>query len=263
VSVFSLRPRRAWRGLLALTTLSALLAGAAIAAPSVRLKLPPAPPRFLYDQPGLLAADERAAIEDSLMAYDRAGVEIGVAIFNSLEGDAIEDVAMALAETWRPGNAERDNGALVVIGLEEHAMRIEIGYGLEGRIPDGVAGRIIRYDMTPAFREGRFGDGIAKAISNIARAARGEAIPEPKQVTIPEWLPIVFIIFMIMMMNIARRASRRSRTLSRRHGGWWWPGGFGGLGGGGWRGGGGGWSGGGGGSFGGGSFGGGGASGRW
>ena len=239
----------------------ALMAGALHAAPSVRVRLPDAPARFLYDEPGLLSRDERAALEDSLMKFDGQGIEIGVAIFSTIHGDPIEDVSLALAEKWRPGRTDRDNGLLIVVALEERSTRIEVGYGLEGVIPDAVAGRIIHYDMTPAFREGRFGDGIRKAVSNLARAARGEAIPEPAEVKIPDWIPVVFIIIMIVIMNIARRASRRSRTLSRRvrhGGGWWWPGGFGGFGGGG------GWSsGGGGGSFGGGSFGGGGASGRW
>jgi uncharacterized protein len=252
---------------LAASVLSLLVfASLCAAGPSVQVRLPDAPPRFLYDQPGLLSSDERAAIEDSLMKFDRQGIEIGVAIFSTIHGDPIEDVALALAEKWRPGREDRDNGVLIVVALEERSTRIEVGYGLEGLIPDAVAGRVIQYDMTPAFREGRFGDGIGRAVSNLARAARGEAIPEPKQVTLPTWFPLVFIIAMIVFMNAIRRASRRSRTLGRmgRRGGNWWigPGGFGGFGGGGFGGGGGGF-GGGGGSFGGGSFGGGGASGRW
>jgi uncharacterized protein len=243
-----------------------LLAGVLIAAPAVRVRLPDAPARFVYDEPGLLSRDERAALEDSLMKFDGQGIEIGVAIFSTIHGDPIEDVAIALAEKWRPGRADRDNGLLVVVALEERSTRIEVGYGLEGVIPDAVAGRVIQYDMTPAFREGRFGDGISRAVSNLARAARGEAIPEPSQVALPSWLPIVFIIIMFIVMIAARRAARRARTLGRLHprarGGGWWigPGGFGGFSGGS-RGG--GWSGGGGGSFGGGSFGGGGASGSW
>ncbi|HEX6789898.1 MAG TPA: TPM domain-containing protein [Candidatus Krumholzibacteria bacterium] len=245
-----------------------LFAGSLLAAPSVQVRLPAAPARFLYDEPGLLSGDERAAIEDSLMKFDKQGIEIGVAIFSTIHGDPIEDVSIALAEKWRPGREDRDNGLLLVVALEERAMRIEVGYGLEGVVPDAIAGRIIQYDMTPAFREGRFGDGITKAISNLARAARGEAIPEPQQVTLPAWFPLIFIIIMLVFMIAVRRASRRARTLSRmgrraRNSSWWWgPGGFGGFGGGGFGGGGGGF-GGGGGSFGGGSFGGGGASGRW
>jgi uncharacterized protein len=263
LAIICLRLRRAIQATLMTAMVSTLLAGTAFAAPAVRVRLPDAPLRFLYDEPGLLSRDERAAIEDSLMRFDRQGIEIGVAIFTTLHGDPIEDVSLALAEKWRPGRKDRDNGALLVIALEERSMRIEVGYGLEGVIPDAVAGRIIQYDMAPAFREGRFGDGITRAVSNMARAARGEAIPEPGQVTLPTWLPLVFILLMIVVISIAKRASRRAWTSGRLHprarGGGWWMGG-GGFGGGGFGGGGGGF---GGGSFGGGSFGGGGASGRW
>ena len=242
----------------------ALIAVAAIcaAAPSVQVRLPEAPARFLYDEAGVLSRDERAAIEDSLMVYDRRGIEIGVAIFKTIHDDPIEDVSIALAEKWKPGRADRDNGALVVISLEQRAMRIEVGYGLEGVIPDVVAGRIIRHDMAPAFREGRFGDGIMLAVMNIARAARGEAIPEPKHSELPGWVPLIIILMLIFFMIVVRMASRRAwssrwRGGATRHGGVWW-GGFGSGGGGSF--GGGGFSGG---SFGGGSFGGGGASGSW
>jgi uncharacterized protein len=230
------------------------------AAPTVRVRLPDAPARFLYDEPGVLSKQERAVIEDSLMAFDRRGIEVGVAIFSTIKDDPIEDVSIALAEKWKPGRADRDNGALIVVALEEHAMRIEVGYGLEGVIPDAVAGRIIQYDMAPAFRQGRFGDGILRALSNIARAARGEAIPEPQKTEIPAWVPLILILILIIFISFVKRASRRAWTSGRGRGGifpggMWW----GGLGGGG-GGGGGGFSGG---SFGGGSFGGGGASGRW
>jgi uncharacterized protein len=252
---------------------AAALASWAHAAPNVRVPLPAAPPRFLYDQPGVLSAGERAVIEDSLMAFDRRGIEIGVAIFRTIEGEAIEDVSLALAEKWRPGNAERDNGALIVIALEERSMRIEVGYGLEPVVPDAVAGRIIRHDMTPAFREGRFGDGILRAASSLARAARGEAIPEPAGGDPPAWLPLVLIAIVVSIVLAIRKRARRGWIsgrgfdpgwagagrrggIHRRGGGNWWVGGLGG-------GGGGGFGGGGGGSFGGGSFGGGGASGKW
>ncbi len=234
------------------------------AAPTVRSRLPEAPPRFLYDEPGVLSSEERRALEDTLMAYDRRGLEIGVAIFKSLHGDPIEDLSMALAEKWKPGNAERDNGALIVVGMDERSVRIEVGYGLEPVITDAMAGRIIRYDIGPSFREGRYGAGLMNAVMSIAKLARGETIPERSQGELPAWLPLVFmLIFIIVVLSITRRARRG--YISRRGwtgGGWGGPfiggGTFGGFGGGG--GGGGGFSGG---SFGGGSFGGGGASGRW
>jgi uncharacterized protein len=254
---------RAWaRPLVAAACLIALvsLASRAISSPSVRVRLPDAPARFLYDEPGVLSKEERAVIEDSLMAFDRQGIEVGVAIFSTIHDDPIEDVSLALAEKWKPGRKDKDNGALIVVALEEHAMRIEVGYGLEGVLPDALAGRIVQNDMAPAFRQGRFGDGILKALSNIARAARGEAIPEPERTELPPWLPLILILLLIIFISFVKRASRRAWSSGRGGRGGFYPGMWGGFGGGGGGGGGGGFSGG---SFGGGSFGGGGASGGW
>lgn len=234
-------------------------------APSVRVRLPEAPARFVYDETGVLSSSERGALEDTLMAYDKRGLEIGIAIFKSLHGDPIEDVSMALAEKWKPGNAERDNGALLVLGMDERSVRIEIGYGLEGVVNDALAGRIIREQIAPSFREGRYGEGLMNAVTSLARLARGETIPEPESSDPPAWLPLVImLVFIIVFANVARRARRGWISRNGWGGGGWRGGPY--IGGGGWGGfggGGGGGFGGGGGSFGGGSFGGGGASGRW
>jgi uncharacterized protein len=247
---------------IALAALALVVSTVASAAPSVRVRLPEAPARFFYDEAGVLSTQERRVLEDTLMALDRRGIEIGVAIFKTLHGDPIEDVSLALAEKWKPGNAERDNGALIVVGMAERSVRIEVGYGLEPVIPDAVAGRIIRYDITPAFREGRYGAGLARAVSSLAKAARGEAIPEPEESDLPAWLPLViFLAFILFFSAITRRARRGWISRGGWTGGGWRGGPF--IGGGSWGGGGSSGGGFGGGSFGGGSFGGGGASGRW
>ena len=248
-----------------LTAALAAVSALAWSAPSLRVRLPEAPARFLYDETGVLSSAERRALEDTLMAYDKRGLEIGVAVFKSLQGDPIEDVSIALAEKWRPGNEERDNGVLLVVGMDERSVRIEVGYGLEGVIPDAMAGRIIRHQIAPSFREGRYGEGLMNALQSIAKLSRGETIPEPESTGAPPWIPLVImLVFIFVFANIARRARRGWISRSGWNGGGWrggpyiGGGGFGGFGGGGFGGGGGG-----GGSFGGGSFGGGGASGRW
>ena len=142
-------------------------------APSVRVRLPEAPAKFLYDETGVLSSSERRALEDTLMAYDKRGLEVGIAVFKSLQGDPIEDVSMALAEKWKPGNAERDNGAVIVVGMDERSVRIEIGYGLEGVVNDALAGRIIREQIAPSFREGRYGEGLMNAVTSLAKLSRG------------------------------------------------------------------------------------------
>jgi uncharacterized protein len=234
---------------------------ASFAAPGVRVRLPAPPSHFLYDESGALSHAERAVIEDSLMAMNRRGLQIGIAVFQSIHGDAIEDVSLALAEKWKPGSAERDDGALIVVAIEERKVRIEVGYGLEARINDAVAGRIIRADIAPAFREGRYGDGLLHAASSIARVVGGQPLSERSE-TFPPWAVLIVIgavvVFLIIVVRLGRRAMLSGRGVhrgpGRRYGGGPFFGGFRGGGGGGGFGGG---------SFGGGSFGGGGASGSW
>jgi uncharacterized protein len=254
-----LNGRRAALATLALLVLPAL----ASATPSVRVRLPEAPPRFFYDETGVLSSDERRVLEDTLMAFDKRGLEIGVAIFKSLQGDPIEDVSMALAEKWKPGSAEHDNGALIVVGMDERNVRIEVGYGLEAVVTDAMAGRIIRNDIAPSFREGRYGAGLMRAVSSIGKLARGETLPEAARADFPTWLPLLFLVgFVLAVMAVAHNARRGWISRGGWTGGGWrggpyiGGGGFGGFGGGSSGGGGGG-------SFGGGSFGGGGASGSW
>jgi uncharacterized protein len=196
-----------------------------------------------------------------------------VATFPSLEGEALEDVSMRIAEAWRPGLKGKDTGILVTLFMAERKLRIEVGYGLEATIPDITAGRIIRNVMVPEMRAGRPAAAIDGAVDALAAVARGEKLPErvrKKDKGIPPLLALLLLFGVISVVSrIARGQARRGRGLGR-HGSipWWLPllGGGGGRGGG-WSGGGfGGGSfggGGGGGGFSGGSFGGGGASGGW
>lgn len=245
-------------GLLLLGALGALPARAALA-------IPPAPPRFVYDGAGILAAGDRRALEDKLLALQRErGLEIGIAILPSLEGESVEDVSMRIAEAWRPGRKGQDTGVLVALFMAERKVRIEVGYGLEATIPDVTAGRIIRNVMVPEMRAGHPGPALSGAVDALAAVARGEKLPEPVRRKSDFQFPVGLVVFLgfialSVISRIARHQAHRGRGLGRGSGiPWWMFLGGGGLG----RGGG---SGGsfGGGSFGGGSFGGGGASGGW
>jgi uncharacterized protein len=112
--------------------------------------------------------------------HQNEGLQIGVAILPSLEGEALEPATMKIAETWQPGFAERDDGLLIAIFLEERRVRIEVGYGLEGAVPDITAGRVIRHRITPAFRQGQYGAGLLDAVEALAAAAQGETVPPPR-----------------------------------------------------------------------------------
>ncbi len=242
-------------------TAVALTAAAALDAGSLRVHIPDPPATFLHDGARVLSPSERTEIQHRLTALDRARLQIGVAILPSLEGEPLEDVSMAIAEKWAPGDRERDDGVLIAIFTEDRKIRIEVGYGLEDRITDAAAGRIIRGRMAPAFRSGAYALGILSAVDAIEALAGGRDLPPPARVRAPvEWVPL--IVFLVLLLLVVIRArSRRSMWFDvtgwgsgspRRRGrstfgagGWFGGGGGGGSG------------------FGGGSFGGGGASGGW
>jgi uncharacterized protein len=120
------------------------------------------------DYAGALAPDARALREQVLADGERApGAQVVVAIFRSLEGESLEDFSIRLAERWRVGRKALDDGAIVLVFLQDRKMRIEVGYGLEGAIPDIEASRIIREAMAPRFREGRYDAGLEAAAREL------------------------------------------------------------------------------------------------
>ncbi len=272
--------RRRPRALLLLAALAILAALAAGAPALAAFAPPPAPPGFVHDGAGLLDAATKQRIEQKVLALDRErGLQIGVAIFRTLDGEALEEASLATARAWGIGSADRDDGVLLAIFLDDRKVRIEVGYGLEGAIPDVLASRMIRGILAPAFREGRFADGIERTVDALAAAAAGETVALPSRDArdrAGSIVPFIFMFFVfgsVVMSLIAQTVARRKsldigRRVKRADVPWWvWlflaqggrggssRGGFGGgsFGGGSF----------GGGSFGGGSFGGGGASGGW
>jgi uncharacterized protein len=242
-----------------------LPAAAAAETPVPRLTGP------VVDVAGLLDASSQQRLADlaySARAADGGrGVQLQYLVVPSLEGEPIEEYSMRVAEAWKIGSKGKDNGILVVVAVQDRAYRIEVGGGLEGEIPDVLAGRIGDQILRPAFRAGRYAEGLydagaqlltlaGAATEDVARHARGR----PRGVTgVPLGGGVVVgILVMLWILGAVLRGfgPRRRRHLWWGGGPWTGGGGFGG--GGGWGGsGGGGWSGGGGG------FSGGGASGRW
>lgn len=235
----------------------------------------PNPPRLVNDLAHLLNNSEVEQLERKLVALDDStSNQIAVIIAPSLHGEIIEDVAVNTFREWGIGS-KNNNGVLLLIALEEKKIRIEVGYGLEGAIPDVVAKDIIENDLTPAFKQGTYFVGISKAVDDISKAAVGEYKIKRKKSnngTSGKSLIIFFIILFIVLMIVANSGRGGGGNVINRGGSsnlantlFWLSilnsgnrsdsggGGFGGFGGGG----------GGFGGFGGGSSGGGGASGGW
>ncbi|HKX18789.1 MAG TPA: TPM domain-containing protein, partial [bacterium] len=128
----------------------------------------PAPQGYVSDFARVLDAGARASLDARLAAYDRATTnQIAIALFPNLSGVPINDFAVRLEEAWKVGRRGRDNGLLLLVALKEREVRIEVGYGLEAKVTDADAGRIIRDDIAPAFREGRYAGGLNAAVDAL------------------------------------------------------------------------------------------------
>ncbi len=232
--------------------------------------IPPAPPRYFNDFAGATKPATAERLNQSLEQFEKdTSSQIVVAVFPKMQSDSsIEDYVNRLFKAWKIGQNQKNNGALLAVFVQDRKMRIEVGYGLEGAIPDAIAKRIIDNEITPRFRSGDFDGGLSAGVNALMQAARGEykgtggtAAQSRRSNRLP-WPLILFGGFFLLTIlgTLRRRARGTAFSRSGRSSGGFWPVFIGG-GGGGWSGGGGGS--GGGFSGGGGGSGGGGASGSW
>src|SRR6185312_9311497 len=155
-------------------------AGAALALVAV----PPLSGRVV-DQTGTLTAADIASLTQALQDLEtRKGSQIAVLIVPTTDGEAIEQFSLRVAEAWTIGRKKIDDGALLVIAKNDRRLRIEVGYGLEGALTDATTKRIIDEDITPKFKAGDFGGGVAAGVDKMVRIADGEKLPEPEP---PHW----------------------------------------------------------------------------
>jgi uncharacterized protein len=225
--------------------------------------LPERPTAHINDYAHVLNSTEAQHLEGKLSVFENVtGNQAAVAIFPSIGDQPVEEVAVALFEKWKLGQAGKDNGVLLVLAVQEHRGRIEVGYGLEDKLPDALAGRILRDEMVPHLAQGGYGAAVAifaQRLDDIFVQGKQPVYRRQNRRLGPN--EIIFALFFLMFLTSLARRSRRGRTLGSRgiYGGFGgWGGGFGGGFGGWGGGGGGGWGGGGGGRSGGG-----GASGGW
>lgn len=146
-----------------------------IPALSFAQNIPDQPSGHVNDYADILSSSEQQQLETKLRNYrDTTTTVIAIATINSLEGRNVQEVGTELFNRWNIWEGDKNNGVLILIAKEERRMRIEVGYGLEGAIPDILAGRIIRNVLNPAFKKGDFYSGLDKATSIIIDLASGE-----------------------------------------------------------------------------------------
>jgi uncharacterized protein len=244
----------------------------------------PRPTSYLTDLTRTLSEVDKQRIESYLASVAaQLEVQFAVAMVPTVGESTPEEFAVRLFENWGVGDRERDDGLLMLIALEDRAVRFETGYGLEGILPDGRLGGILRAEVLPRFRSGDVAGGILAGLQAAAAVvAESKGLPAPMPHTglrparrppakAPAAMLVTLLFAIIVVATISNRSGRGGGRRRRRNDGmfmgpWWWGGGgWGGGGGfgGGFGGGGGGFGGGGFGGFGGGSSGGGGATGRW
>jgi uncharacterized protein len=222
------------------------------------------------DYARILKPAEKSELESFLASVEqKTTAQLVLLTIPSLEGEPLEEYSMRVAETWKIGQKGQDNGVIMLVALEDRAVRIEVGYGLEPILPDGKCGTIIRQAIIPEFRGGNYFGGIQAGFQTMAQVIQGDTAgfdelqkQDKSRGKSSGSFCFVFIIAIFILFSILKSISpcRRFRTYTGHGGGWTSGGGSGGF----FSGGGGGFSGGGGGfSGGGGSFGGGGASGHW
>jgi uncharacterized protein len=129
----------------------------------------------IHDDACVLNQETVDQLEKQLSQYeDSTGNQIAVLIIQSLEGEVLEDYSLKVVEKWKMGTKANDNGVLVLVAIDDHKMRIEVGLGLEGVLTDAICNRIIRNEMAPAFRRGDYDAGITAAIQSVVQAVGGE-----------------------------------------------------------------------------------------
>lgn len=258
-------PRRPW--IKALCTIAWVFTAAVYASP-----LPSKPAKYVEDPSGVLSPQAAASLNARLEQFEReTSNQVVVAIYPDLPADfQMEDFTQRTAEAWGVGQRGKNNGAVFFLFPNARKMRIEVGYGLEGAIPDAVAKRILDNEVRPALRNGDFDAGVTHGVEALMAAAKGEYQGTGRTVAestdappyVPLLLNLLFILPFFAILYIGMRTQRNAVYGPRGRRSVWLPAD---MSGGPWTTGSGGSSSGGGGGFsgGGGSFGGGGSSGSW
>ena len=135
----------------------------------------------VVDQTGTLSASDAATLTQRLKDLEtRKGSQVAVLIVPTTQPETIEQFSIRVAEAWKIGRKKIDDGALLIVAKNDHRLRIEVGYGLEGALPDVTARRIIDEIITPHFKAGDFAGGISAGVDRIIRIIDGEPLPAPK-----------------------------------------------------------------------------------
>jgi uncharacterized protein len=162
----------------------ALLCFLALLPPAWAQNLVPVPAlkARVTDLTGSLSADQLTRLEQKLAAFEsRKGSQFAVLIVATTHPETIEQYSIHVAEQWKLGRKDVDDGALLLVAKDDRAVRIEVGYGLEGALPDAIAKRIIEDIIVPRFKSGDFYGGIDAGVDAMIKVVEGEPLPPARE----------------------------------------------------------------------------------
>lgn len=186
---------------------------------------PGSPNGYVNDFANVLSAGAKQSLESELATFNATtSNEVAVAIVPNMGGDYIENYAVKLFAEWGIGKKDKDNGVLLVVAVEERKMRIEVGYGLEGALPDSVAQSILDNEMTPLLKAGDYDGAVTAGVRAIEQATKGEytastAAPVAENSFAQSLLDagVPLFVFGLFMLQVLAAIFSRSRS--------WWAGG--------------------------------------
>ena len=168
------------------------------------IAIPPVVGR-VTDRTATLTAEQTNALEQTLQAFEaRKGSQIALLIVPTTVPETIEQYSLRVAEQWKLGRKKIDDGAVLVVAKNDRALRIEVGYGLEGALNDAISKRIISETITPRFKQGDFYGGLVAGVDQLIRVIDGEPLPEPirqrggETTNIQKFIPVIFILALVM-----------------------------------------------------------------
>lgn len=181
------------------------------AAATAQVPVPPLKAR-VTDLTATLSPGERGALEQKLSAFEaRKGSQVAVLLVPSTRPETVEQFAIRVFDQWKLGRKGVNDGALLLVAKNDRKLRIEVGRGLEGVLPDAVAKRIIEEEVVPRFKQGDFHGGIAAGVDRMLRVIDGEPLPPPPQpqqrgasfFDYADWL-IIGLVLVVVISQIAR-----------------------------------------------------------
>lgn len=191
-----------WRALRG--TLLSVVLGWSLFAGAEPVAVPPLSAHII-DQTATLSREQTATLEQTLQAFEASkGSQLAVLIVPTTGEEPIEQYALRVVEQWKLGRKNVDDGALLLVAKDDRALRIEVGYGLEGALTDATSKRIISEIIVPRFRQGDFYGGISAGVERIIGVINGEPLPPPKRSSGSAWnsvsqfAPVIFVLVFVV-----------------------------------------------------------------